>query len=81
MSNKNPLARNLRDPKALPVELRAIGRRFPACEDRDIIEHAADELEKLRAALKDALAMVETFASGAGFSSAGGAEFNRLKAI
>ena len=42
---------------------------------------AADEIEKLREAGRDALALVEAFASGPGFSAAGRAEFERIKGI
>jgi hypothetical protein len=39
-----------------------------------------DEIERLRAALRGALSMVDSFASGAGFSHAGWAEYERYRA-
>ena len=39
------------------------------------------EIERLRAGLNSALDMTESFASGAGFSASGAAEFLRLRAL
>lgn len=42
-------ARDLRDPRALPKELRAIAERHTAsAEIKDILQHAADELEQMQ---------------------------------
>lgn len=40
--------RELRDPKVLPKELRQIADPLPAGEVKDIIQHAADELERMQ---------------------------------
>lgn len=56
-------AREWRDPLALPAELRSIGKQIcpewpqashlfgSSAEARDILEHAADELEKFQAGM------------------------------
>lgn len=42
-------ARDLRDPKVLPKELRHLAERHTAdFEIKDILQHAADELERLQ---------------------------------
>jgi hypothetical protein len=51
--SKSAIARDLRDPAALPTMLRKLGLQLPpewpaAAETRDILEHAADELERLQ---------------------------------
>lgn len=42
--------RELRDPKVLPKELRKIADPLAAGEVKDILQHAADELEKMQRA-------------------------------
>lgn len=45
MDTKHANARELRDPRVLPDELRRIAKRYQlSAEAKDIIEHAADEL-------------------------------------
>jgi prophage maintenance system killer protein len=45
MNSKVVHARELRDPRALPDELRRLAKRCAlSAEAKDIIEHAADEL-------------------------------------
>lgn len=65
MSDHDALRVTIEDNERLHAELEAM---------------RADKAELL-AALREALAMVETFASGAGFSYSGRAEFDRLAAI
>lgn len=43
--SKTVIARDLRDPRSLPESLRRIAKEQQYAERRDIIEHAADELE------------------------------------
>jgi hypothetical protein len=50
MSGKTVRARDLRDPRALPRELRRIAEKMPVNEHQDIIQHAADELEEAQRA-------------------------------
>jgi hypothetical protein len=59
--SKTVRARDLRDPRALPRELRRIAERLPVNETRDIIEHAADELEEAqRIIIENMTAAAET---------------------
>lgn len=53
MTGKYANARDLRDPKILPKELRRIASRESSAEMVDILEHAADDLVALRTALKN----------------------------
>lgn len=46
----------------------------------EILQEAAADIERLRAALCGALSMVDSFASGAGFSTAGRAEYESYRA-
>ena len=48
MSGNTVRARDLRDAYALPTELRRIAVTLPINERRDILEHAAEELEALQ---------------------------------
>ena len=41
-------ARDLRDPRALPAELRHLAARETSAEAKDILEHAADVLSRLQ---------------------------------
>jgi hypothetical protein len=45
-----------------------------------VCNEAADEIERLRAALRGALSMVDSFASGVGFSTAGRTEYEVYRA-
>lgn len=44
--SKTVNARSLRDPKAIPSELRNLTKYIAEADVKDILEHAADELEK-----------------------------------
>lgn len=61
-------------------EDRAAYERWTA-EIKDAVEALRAANVKLRAGMTDALAMILAFASGAGFSASGAAEYDRLKAI
>lgn len=86
MTDLTPLAQAHADLKTKDEEIAKLTKErdfATAAHDGQVQDKVfiAAEIARLRAALNDALAMVLAFASGAGFSASGAAEYDRLKVV